>query len=76
MQRLLSAKEECSASVTCVLKLQVNQLEDELEDAKTSAAKQPQPQQQQGDAELAGLREENATLQRRLVGLQAQVGPY
>ena len=62
--------------------MQVNQLEDELEDAKTSSAAQqqslppppPPPQQQeQSEEELAGLREENANLQRRLSGLQAQV---
>jgi hypothetical protein len=59
--------------------LQVNQLEDELEDAKSSSAKQPQPSQPpappETEAELAGLREENATLQRRLSGLQAQARP-
>lgn len=70
----------CISGTLCASELQVNQLEDELEDAKAGAAAQPQlqPLQQQqqppeGDAELAGLREENATLQRRLSGLQAQV---
>ena len=55
--------------------LKVNQLEDELEDARAGAAaqQQPPPPPSKGDAELAGLRQENATLQRRLTAVQAQV---
>lgn len=55
--------------------LKVNQLEDEVEDARAGAAAQQQPPPpSEGDAELAGLRHENATLQRRLTAVQAQVG--
>lgn len=54
---------------------QVNQLEDELEDAKSgsAAAAVAPPQQQPDGADMAALRDENAAMQRRLTALQLQV---